>query len=87
MISGVIYLLSQTTILHKYNLIMQFNKKKGNTAAKNINYTKKLKLSTMDVSMDMHSNTCRFISIFISVDFMKNEPSSYELKLSFIYNL
>lgn len=28
MISGVIYLLSQTTILHKYNLIMQFNKKK-----------------------------------------------------------
>lgn len=41
----------------------------------------------MDVSMDMHSNTCRFISIFISVDFMKNEPSYYELKLSFIYNL
>lgn len=41
----------------------------------------------MDVSMDIHSNTCRFISIFISVDFMKNEPSSYELKLSFIYNL
>lgn len=33
MISGVIYLLSQTTILHKYNLIMQFNKKKWNTAA------------------------------------------------------
>lgn len=29
MISGVIYLLSQTTILHKYNLIMQFNKKKN----------------------------------------------------------
>lgn len=40
----------------------------------------------MDVFMDMYLNICRFISIFILVDFMKNEFFFYELKLLFIYN-